>query len=80
MASHRFTKVCLLFSLLLVGMAFGQLSSTFYDKSIPKALSTIKSAVVSAVRKAAIYGNRLWFYACVFVGVCVMIESVAIGK
>lgn len=54
MASHRSapsmyttTKVCLLFSVLLVGMASAQLSSTFYDKSCPNAFSTVKSAIVS---------------------------------
>jgi peroxidase len=57
MASHRSTKVCLSFSVLLVGMASAHLSSSFYDKSYPEAFSTIKSTVVSAVRKEAIYGN-----------------------
>jgi len=77
MASHRSapsihttTKVCLLFSILLVGMAgmaSAQLSSTFYDKSCPKALPTIKSAIVSAVSKEARMGAsllRLHFHDC----------------
>ncbi|XP_062167142.1 cationic peroxidase 1-like [Alnus glutinosa] len=77
MASHRSapsvhttTKVCLLFSVLLVGMtgmASAQLSSTFYDKSCPKALSIIKSAIVSAVSKEARMGAsllRLHFHDC----------------
>ncbi|XP_062167194.1 cationic peroxidase 1-like isoform X1 [Alnus glutinosa] len=74
MASHRSapsihttTKVCLLFSVLLVGMASAQLSSTFYDKSCPKALFTIKSAIVSAVIKEARMGAsllRLHFHDC----------------
>ncbi|XP_059463000.1 cationic peroxidase 1-like [Corylus avellana] len=56
----------LLFSL-VVGMASAQLSSTFYDKSCPTALSTIKSAVVSAVGKEARMGAsllRLHFHDC----------------
>jgi hypothetical protein len=57
MASHSSTKVRLLFTILLVGMASAHLSSSFYDKSYPEAFSTIKSTVVSAVRKEAIYGN-----------------------
>jgi hypothetical protein len=74
MASHRSapsihttTKVCLLFSVLLVGMASAQLSSTFYDKSCPIALSTIKSAIFSAVIKEARMGAsllRLHFHDC----------------
>jgi len=54
MASHRSTKVYLLFSVLLVGMATAHLSSTFHDKSCPKDLSTVKSTVLSAMRKEAI--------------------------
>jgi peroxidase len=74
MASHRSapsmyttTKVCLLFSVLLVGMASAQLYSTFYDKACPKALSTVKSAIVSAVSKEARMGAsllRLHFHDC----------------
>ncbi|XP_059463136.1 cationic peroxidase 1-like [Corylus avellana] len=58
--------VFLLFSL-VVGMASAQLSSTFYDTSCPKALSTIKSAVVAAVGKEARMGAsllRLHFHDC----------------
>nr|AKN79300.1 peroxidase 7 [Betula platyphylla] len=77
MASHRSTPssipsttttkiFCLLFSL-LVGMASAQLSSTFYDTTCPKALSTIKSAVDSAVKTEARMGAsllRLHFHDC----------------
>jgi hypothetical protein len=75
MASHRSipysipsttTKFCLLFSL-LVGMSSAQLSSTFYDTSCPKALSTIKTAVDAAVKKEARMGAsllRLHFHDC----------------
>jgi hypothetical protein len=75
MASHRSipysiasttTKFCLLFSL-LVGMASAQLSSTFYDTSCPKALSTIKTVVDAAVETEARMGAsllRLHFHDC----------------
>ncbi|XP_062167520.1 cationic peroxidase 1-like [Alnus glutinosa] len=80
MASHRSipysipsttTKFCLLFSL-LVGMASAQLSSTFYDTSCPKALSTIKTVVDAAVEIEARMGAsllRLHFHDC-FVNGC----------
>jgi hypothetical protein len=48
-------------------MASAQLSSTFYDKACPKALSTVKSAIVSAVSKEARMGAsllRLHFHDC----------------
>jgi hypothetical protein len=64
---HKITKVCLLFSVLLVGIASAQLSSTFYDTSCPKALSTIKTAVNAAVSKEARMGAsllRLHFHDC----------------
>ncbi|GMY25657.1 cationic peroxidase 1 [Fagus crenata] len=59
-------KFCLLFSL-LVGMGSAQLSSTFYAKSCPNAVSTIKSAVDSAVSSEARMGAsllRLHFHDC----------------
>ncbi|KAK4742552.1 hypothetical protein SAY87_000553 [Trapa incisa] len=60
------------FVLLLVRTASAQLSSTFYDKTCPKALSTIQSAVKSAVSKEARMGAsllRLHFHDC-FVNGC----------
>ncbi|KAM5560621.1 cationic peroxidase 1 [Rosa sericea] len=65
-------KVSLSFLLLLVGIASAQLSSTFYSSSCPKALSTIKSAVDSAVSSEARMGAsllRLHFHDC-FVNGC----------
>ena len=59
-------KSCLLFSL-LVGMVSAQLSSTFYAKSCPNALSTISSAVNSAVSSEKRMGAsllRLHFHDC----------------
>lgn len=60
-------KVLFSFMLLLVGIASAQLSSTFYSTSCPKALSTIKSAVDSAVSSEARMGAsllRLHFHDC----------------
>ncbi|KAK9920289.1 hypothetical protein M0R45_028847 [Rubus argutus] len=65
-------KVFFSFILLLVGIASAQLSSTFYSTSCPKALSTIKSAVDSAVSSEARMGAsllRLHFHDC-FVNGC----------
>ncbi|KAM1525599.1 hypothetical protein ACFX10_010047 [Malus domestica] len=65
------TKISLSLFFLLVG-ASAQLSSTFYGKSCPNALSTIKSAVNSAVSKEARMGAsllRLHFHDC-FVNGC----------
>ncbi|KAF8042083.1 hypothetical protein BT93_A0629 [Corymbia citriodora subsp. variegata] len=56
----------------LLGTASAQLSSTFYSTSCPKALSTIKSGVSSAVSKEARMGAsllRLHFHDC-FVNGC----------
>ncbi|XP_024191550.1 cationic peroxidase 1 [Rosa chinensis] len=64
--------VSLSFLLLLVGIASAQLSSTFYSSSCPNALSTIKSAVDSAVSSEARMGAsllRLHFHDC-FVNGC----------
>lgn len=58
--------------LLLLGAASAQLSSTFYDTSCPNALSTIQSAVQSAVSSEARMGAsllRLHFHDC-FVNGC----------
>ncbi|XP_057463899.1 cationic peroxidase 1-like [Actinidia eriantha] len=58
--------------LLLIGMASAQLSPTFYNSTCPKALSTIKAAVNSAVSKEARMGAsllRLHFHDC-FVNGC----------
>ncbi|KAK7395004.1 hypothetical protein VNO78_15545 [Psophocarpus tetragonolobus] len=51
----------------LIGMVSAQLSSTFYGKTCPNALSTIKSAVVSAVNSEPRMGAsllRLHFHDC----------------
>ncbi|XP_030541845.1 cationic peroxidase 1-like [Rhodamnia argentea] len=56
----------------LLGMASAQLSGTFYSSSCPSALSTIKSAVSSAVSSEARMGAsllRLHFHDC-FVNGC----------
>jgi hypothetical protein len=61
------TKLVFLLFSHVVGMASAQLSSTFYDTSCPKALSTIKSAVASAVKTEARMGAsllRLHFHDC----------------
>ncbi|CAN6724290.1 unnamed protein product [Malus baccata var. baccata] len=66
------TKISLSLFFLLVGVASAQLSSTFYGTSCPNALSTIKSAVDSAVSKEARMGAsllRLHFHDC-FVNGC----------
>ncbi|PSS34742.1 Cationic peroxidase [Actinidia chinensis var. chinensis] len=58
--------------LLLIGTASAQLSPTFYNSTCPKALSTIKAAVDSAVSKEARMGAsllRLHFHDC-FVNGC----------
>ncbi|RDY13446.1 Cationic peroxidase 1, partial [Mucuna pruriens] len=69
MAFHsRYNNVfffCILFSLLVIASA--QLSSDFYASTCPKALSTIKSAVQSAVAKEHRMGAsllRLHFHDC----------------
>ncbi|XP_050383546.1 cationic peroxidase 1-like [Argentina anserina] len=65
-------KASLSFFFLLVGIASAQLSSTFYSSSCPNALSTIKSAVNSAVSSEARMGAsllRLHFHDC-FVNGC----------
>ncbi|KAG2691079.1 hypothetical protein I3760_09G218900 [Carya illinoinensis] len=65
------TKLCLFFSL-VVGMASAQLASNFYATSCPKALSTIKSGVDSAVSSEKRMGAsllRLHFHDC-FVNGC----------
>ena len=59
-------RFCLLFSL-LVGMVSAQLSSNFYATSCPNALSTIKTAVDSAVSSEKRMGAsllRLHFHDC----------------
>ena len=59
-------KFCLLFSLLL-GLVSAQLSPTFYATSCPNALSTISSAVNSAVSSEKRMGAsllRLHFHDC----------------
>ncbi|KAL4291334.1 hypothetical protein GQ457_14G001730 [Hibiscus cannabinus] len=72
MASKRFEFLLGLCLLLVINMASAQLSSTFYATSCPKALSTIKSAVDSAVSNEARMGAsllRLHFHDC-FVNGC----------
>ncbi|XP_059463435.1 cationic peroxidase 1-like [Corylus avellana] len=79
------TKLVFLLCSLLVGMASAQLSSTFYDTSCPKALSTIKSAVASAVKTEARMGAsllRLHFHDC-FVNGCdasVLLDGTGVEK
>ncbi|KAJ4969692.1 hypothetical protein NE237_002791 [Protea cynaroides] len=70
-ASFSFSTSFSMF-LVLVGMASAQLSSTYYNSSCPNALSTIKSAVNSAVSKELRMGAsllRLHFHDC-FVNGC----------
>ncbi|KAK8519425.1 hypothetical protein V6N12_025464 [Hibiscus sabdariffa] len=67
MASKRFEFLLGLCLLLVINLASAQLSSTFYATSCPKALSTIKSAVDSAVSNEARMGAsllRLHFHDC----------------
>ncbi|KAJ4977768.1 hypothetical protein NE237_008548 [Protea cynaroides] len=64
------TIFCVFF--VLIGMASAQLSSSYYNTSCPNALSTIKSAVNSAVSKESRMGAsllRLHFHDC-FVNGC----------
>ncbi|KAA8517502.1 hypothetical protein F0562_017868 [Nyssa sinensis] len=66
------STLCLLLFLLFAGMSCAQLSSNFYSRSCPTALSLIKSAVTSAVSKEARMGAsllRLHFHDC-FVNGC----------
>ncbi|PQQ12286.1 cationic peroxidase 1-like [Prunus yedoensis var. nudiflora] len=65
-------KISFSLFLLLVGVSSAQLSPTFYSTSCPNALSTIKSAVDSAVSSEARMGAsllRLHFHDC-FVNGC----------
>jgi hypothetical protein len=60
------TKSCLLL-LFLVGMVSAQLTTTFYDKSCPRALSIVNSAIIAAVLKEPRMGAsllRLNFHDC----------------
>ncbi|CAL5084758.1 unnamed protein product [Urochloa decumbens] len=64
--------LCLAVLLALASAAAGQLSSTFYDTSCPNALSTIKSAVTTAVNNEPRMGAsllRMHFHDC-FVDGC----------
>ncbi|KAH7692364.1 Peroxidase protein [Dioscorea alata] len=72
MATFTNSLAFFFFFLAAVSMASAQLSSTFYDKSCPKALSTIQTAVKAAVKKEARMGAsllRLHFHDC-FVNGC----------
>ncbi|PRQ42748.1 putative peroxidase [Rosa chinensis] len=72
--------VSLSFLLLLVGIASAQLSSTFYSSSCPNALSTIKSAVDSAVSSEARMGAsllRLHFHDCFGCDASVLLDDTA---
>ncbi|GLJ14582.1 hypothetical protein SUGI_0236140 [Cryptomeria japonica] len=63
---------CIVLVVLCSSPANGQLSSTFYDKTCPKALSTVKAAVKAAVAKEKRMGAslvRLHFHDC-FVNGC----------
>lgn len=58
---------CMFLALIPVGMASSGLSSTFYSTTCPKALSTIRTAVNSAVSKERRMGAsllRLHFHDC----------------
>eukprot|EP01018_Ginkgo_biloba_P015165 Gb_27550 [translate_table: standard] len=71
MASMR-TFACISVVALFMTSAYGQLSPTFYAKSCPNVLSTVKSAVKQAVAKEARMGAsllRLHFHDC-FVNGC----------
>ncbi|CAN6206469.1 unnamed protein product [Urochloa humidicola] len=64
--------LCLVVLVALASVAAAQLSSTFYDTSCPNAMSTIKSAVTSAVNNEPRMGAsllRLHFHDC-FVDGC----------
>ncbi|KAM1353372.1 hypothetical protein COP2_033905 [Malus domestica] len=74
------TKISLSLLFLLVGVASAQLSSTFYGTSCPNALSTIKSAVDSAVSKEARMGAsllRLHFHDCFGCDASVLLDDTA---
>lgn len=65
-------KLCLCLFLILIGIASAQLSPTFYSSTCPNVLSTIKTAVNSAVSSEARMGAsllRLHFHDC-FVNGC----------
>ncbi|XP_042480208.1 cationic peroxidase 1-like [Macadamia integrifolia] len=71
-SSSSFSTTLSVFLLVLVGMASAQLSSTYYNTSCPNVLSTIKSAVNSAVANERRMGAsllRLHFHDC-FVNGC----------
>lgn len=66
-ASSFSHALAFLFFFFFAAVTSAQLSSTFYDTSCPKALSTIKSAVNAAVAKEARMGAsllRLHFHDC----------------
>ncbi|XP_043705658.1 cationic peroxidase 1-like isoform X2 [Telopea speciosissima] len=66
-SSSSFSIITFSVFLVLVGMASAQLSSTYYSSSCPNALSTIKSAVNSAVSSESRMGAsllRLHFHDC----------------
>ncbi|CAN6219935.1 unnamed protein product [Urochloa humidicola] len=66
------SRLCLVLLLAMASAAAAQLSSTFYDTSCPNALSTIKSAVTSAVNNEPRMGAsllRMHFHDC-FVDGC----------
>ncbi|KAJ0979235.1 hypothetical protein J5N97_014709 [Dioscorea zingiberensis] len=72
MASFITCSLIAFFLVMIISMASAQLSSTFYDSSCPKALSTIQTAVNAAVKKEARMGAsllRLHFHDC-FVNGC----------
>ncbi|KAJ1402464.1 Secretory peroxidase [Sesbania bispinosa] len=61
------TKVSFFLLFCLIGIVSAQLSSTFYAKTCPTALSTIRTEVISAVSKEARMGAsllRLHFHDC----------------
>ncbi|XP_042492028.1 cationic peroxidase 1-like [Macadamia integrifolia] len=67
MASSSSYRISFCVFVVLIVMASAQLSSTYYDTSCPKALSTIKSVVHTAVAKESRMGAsllRLQFHDC----------------
>jgi peroxidase len=67
MAAASAPCLSLLVLVALASAASAQLSPTFYDKSCPRALATIRSAVNAAVAKEARMGAsllRLHFHDC----------------
>ncbi|GLU15149.1 hypothetical protein SLE2022_316670 [Rubroshorea leprosula] len=79
MASNNFKFLFRLISL-LIATASAQLSSNFYATTCPNALTTIKSAVASAVKKEARMGAsllRLHFHDCFGCDASILLDDTA---